>query len=40
MAEEKSVAKEKEFNNHLLFTNLQSINFVMKARKLLRKQLQ
>ena len=40
MAEEKSVAKDKEFNSHLLFTDLQSIDLVMKARKLLRKQLQ
>ena len=34
------VAKEKEFNSHLLFTNLPLINLVTKARKLPRKQLQ
>ena len=40
MAKEKPVAKEKEFNRHLLFTNLQSVNLAMKTRKLVRKKLQ
>ena len=36
MAEEKNwLLREKEFNSHLLFNNLQSINLVMKATKLL-----
>ena len=38
MAEENSVAKGKEFNSHLLFTNLQSINLVTESKKIAQEE--